>query len=71
MSCWLRGAIEPSSGGTGFYFNVFVVPKCIGGLQTILNLKQFNHYMQIPTLRIHTIRHVQQLIQCGDYAFFV
>ena len=42
-----KGAIEPSSGGAGFYFSVFVVPKCTGGLQPILNLKQFNHYLHI------------------------
>ena len=27
-----KGATEPSSGGAGFYFSVFVVPKCTGGL---------------------------------------
>ena len=42
-----RGVIEPSSGAAGFYFIVFVVPKCTGGLWPILNLK-FNHYMHIP-----------------------
>ena len=32
------GAIEPSSGGAGFYSSVFVVPKHTGGLRPILNL---------------------------------
>ena len=27
-----KGAIEPSSGGAGFYSSVFVVPKYTGGL---------------------------------------
>ena len=27
-----KGAIEPSSGGAGFYSSVFVVPKHTGGL---------------------------------------
>ena len=27
-----KGAIEPSSGGTGSYSSMFVVPKCTGGL---------------------------------------
>ena len=31
-----KGAIEPYSGGTGFYSSVFVVPKHIGGLCSIL-----------------------------------
>ena len=36
-----KGAIEPSSGGVGFYSNVFVVPKHTADLQPILNLKAF------------------------------
>ena len=42
-----KGAIEPFSGGTGFYSSMFVVPKCTGGLSPILNLKHFNCYMHI------------------------
>ena len=34
-----KGAIEPSSGGAGFYSSVFVVPKHTRGLHPILNLK--------------------------------
>ena len=64
-----KGAIEPSSGSTVSYSSVFVVPKCTGGVWHLLNLKQYNNYMQIPTLRMPTVRPVWQLIQCGDYAF--
>ena len=66
-----KGAIEPSSGGAGVFSSVFVVPKCTGGLWPILNLKHFNHYMHIPSFKMPTIRHVQQLIQHGDYAFSI
>ena len=66
-----KGAIEPSSGGAGFYSSMFVVPKHTGGLQPIFNLKCFNHYMHIPSFNRPTLRHVQQLIQHGDYAFFI
>ena len=66
-----KGAIEPSSGGTGFYSSMFVVPKHTGGLEPILNLKHFNHYMQIPSFKMPTLKHVQQLIQHGDYAFSI
>ena len=39
-----------------FTQNIFVVPKHIGGLQSIFNLKQFHHYMHIPTtFKIPTI----------------
>ena len=36
-----KGAIEPSSGGAGFYSSMFVVPKHIGGLHPILNPEAF------------------------------
>ena len=65
-----KGVIEPSSPGAGFYLSMFVVLKHTGGLQPILNLKQFSHYLHIP-FKIPTIRHVWQLIPCGDYAFFI
>ena len=57
----VKGAVEPSSGGAGFYSSIFVVPKC--------QLKQFNHYLHIPSFKVPTIRHVWQLIQHSDYAF--
>ena len=66
-----KGVIEPSSGGAGFYSSVFVVPKHTGGPWPILNFKQFNCYLHIPSFKLHTIRHVQQLIQHGDYAFSI
>ena len=50
---------------------MFVVPKCTGGLWTILNLKQFNCDLHIPYFKMPTIRHVWQLIQHGDYAFSI
>ena len=66
-----KGTIEASSGGPGFYSSMFAVPKHTGGLQPILNLKQFNHYLHLPSFKKPTIRHVQQLIQHGDYAFSI
>ena len=35
----VKGGIEPLTGDAGFYSNVFVIPKCNGDLQPILNLK--------------------------------
>ena len=57
-----KGAIEPSSGGAGFYSSMFLVPKCTGGLHPILNLKQFNHFMHIPSFKMPTLKNVWQLI---------
>ena len=34
-----KGAIEPPTGGAGFYPNIFVVLKCMGGLCPILNFE--------------------------------
>ena len=64
-----KGAVEPSSGGAGFYSSMFVVPKHTGGLHPILNLKCFNHFMHISSFKMPTLKHVWQLIQQGDYAF--
>ena len=58
-----KGVIEPSSSGAGFYSSVFVVPKYTGGLWLILNLKKFNCYLHIPSFKMPSLRHVQQLIQ--------
>ena len=66
-----KGVIELSSGCAGFYSSMFVVSKHTGGLWPIHNLKWFNHYWHIPSFKIPTIRHVQQLIQHGDSSFSI
>ena len=66
-----KGAIEPSLGGAGFYSSMSVVPKRTVGLRPILNLKCFNGFMHIPSFKMPTLKHVQQLIQQGDYAFSI
>ena len=66
-----KGAIEPSSGGAGFYSGVFVVATHTGGLHPILNLKGFNRYMNIPSFKMPTLKTVWQLIQQGHYAFSI
>ena len=64
----VKGAFESLTGNTGFYSNVFVVPKHMGSLGPTLNHKWFNHYMHITTFKMPTIRQVQELFQQGDYA---
>ena len=66
-----KGAIEPSSGGAGFYSGMFVVPEHTGGLRSILNLKHFNCFMHIPSFKMPTLKHVWQLIQQSYYAFSI
>ena len=50
---------------------MFIAARHTGGLWSILNLKQCNCYMHSPTSEMPTIRHVSELIQCGDYAFSI
>ena len=61
-----KGVVEPSSDGLVFTPNICVVAKHTGGLQSILNLKQFNHYMHIPTFKMPTNKQVWLLIQHGN-----
>ena len=60
MSCYLREHLNhllvvPVS------IPVFVIPKHTGGLWPILNLKQFNCYLHIPSFKMPTIQHVCSL----------
>ena len=66
-----KGAVEPSSGGAGFYSSMFVVPKHTAGLCPILNLKCFNHFMHIPSFKMPSLKNIWQLIQQGDFTFFI
>ena len=61
-----NGAIEASPGGTGFYSNVFMISGCRGALCPVLNLKQFNHYINIPTIRQGMLSY-----SAGYYAFSI
>ena len=58
-----EGAIEPSSGGAGFYSSMFVVPKYTGGLCPMLNQKHFNCFMHIPSFEMPPLTNIWQLIQ--------
>ena len=49
-----KGAIEPSSGGAGYYSSVFIVPKHTGGLWPILNYEWFGHCLHIPSFKMPT-----------------
>ena len=53
--------IEPLTVGADIYSNVFVVSKHTGSLQSIFNLKQFNHYIHIPTFKMPTVSKVCHL----------
>ena len=66
-----KSANEPCTSDVDFNYNMFVVPKHIGDLLSIINPKQLNCHMYIPTFKIPTIKHIWQLIQQGDYGFSV
>ena len=65
-----KGTIEQSAGGAFLHSNIFVVPKHNGGSLPILNLKQFNCYMHISTVKVPSIRQVQQLYLTWQLCFF-
>ena len=46
-------------------------PKHTGGLWPILSHKKFNHYLDIPSFKMTTIKHAQQFIQCDDYTLSI
>ena len=51
-----KSAIKSSTGGAGFYSNVFVMPKHTGGLCPMLNLKLCNQYMCTPSFKIPIVK---------------
>ena len=64
-----KDAVEPFMGGSSF--SKVCVPKCRGGLQSSHNHNPINHYVQIPSLKMPTVRQVWQLIQQGDYSLSI
>ena len=53
-----KGAIKPCTGCDGFYSNIFVIPKHMGGLHpysTLSNLITLCtlHYLHIPIVKHH------------------
>ena len=66
-----KGAIEPLTGGAGFYWNVFLVPKCTQSLWSILSVKHFNCFMHVSSFMMPTIRQVLHLIQKWNFPFCV
>ena len=69
MICYPRVPLNHPLVGLVFTPNMFVVLKCMDGLHSILNFKQFNCYKHVHTFKMPTISQVQLLIQQGDYAF--
>ena len=54
--------------GTGFYCNLFLVPKKSGGFRPVLNLKPLNPYVQRKGFKLDSIRSVKNTLQRGDFA---
>lgn len=57
--------VPPGQVGQGFYSTYFVVPKKDGGLRPILNLKAFNHYMQVQKFKMETMHSIIAIMQPG------
>lgn len=52
----------------GYYSHMFLVPKKNGKLRPIINLKQLNTYLEIPTFQMETAGSVAAAVQPGDWA---
>ena len=65
-----KSAIEVVSRGqenVGFYSTYFLVPKKDGGFRPILNLRDLNACIEVPTFRMETLRSVIASVQVGDW----
>lgn len=54
-------------GGTGFYSNLFTVPKPSGDVRPILDLKVQNRYFSVRPFRMESVRSVVTSLQVGDF----
>ncbi len=65
-----KKAIEPvkDQQSLGFYSHMFLVPKKNGKLRPIINLKQLNSFLDVPTFQMETARSVASAVQPGDWA---
>jgi hypothetical protein len=61
-----KGAIECAS-GPGFTSPLFVIPKKIGDLRPVLNLRALNQFLPVKHFKMETIQHVCTLIKKNDY----
>ena len=53
----------------GFYSNVFLVHKALGGWCRVIDLKQLNTHIYTSHFRMHTISSVLSTIEKEDYVF--
>ena len=51
----------------GFYSTYFLVPKKDGGFRPVLNLREVNACLQVPTFKMETLRSVIASVQPGDW----
>ena len=59
--------IKNTTNRKGFLSNVFLCPKKDGGFHMILNLKQFNKFVQYVHFQMETLLHILALITPGCY----
>ena len=65
-----KRAIEPVNDpkSLGFYSHMFLVPKKNGKLRPIINLRELNNYLVIPSFKMETTVSVAAAVQPGDWA---
>ena len=63
----LKGAIEPSSSGPGFYSRLFVTPKVTSGWRPVIDLSFLNRFVRLSHFRMETAQSVLQSLRSGDW----
>ena len=81
QECKKGGRVIPPCGGDGqqggprtgplpfpgFYINFFLVPKKLGGLRPVINLKSLNLFIKKEKFKMETIRSIQKALSPGDW----
>ena len=65
-----KDAIEPvwDQKSLGFYSHMFLVPKKNGKLRPIINLRELNRHLVIPSFKMETSVSIAAAVQPGDWA---
>ena len=64
-----KGAVEPSTGGPGFYSRMFVVRKASGSWRPIIDLSTLNGFVQKTKFKMETVQSVLASIRQDDWMF--
>ena len=65
-----KGAIEETQGTSGFFSQIFLVPKKDGGWRPVINLKSLNRFISVKHFKMETILSLRGTLREGDFMAF-